>query len=117
MLMTHFTNRCRCEHVLQHDSAWKTFILKCKQSLYPDLGFLRSTSSAAAPVATAATTAGLWVRFVAVDGPGDGGVQSDGYINGPAAVHSGNCEGYLCGPQQRDSTGEHWTRHKHSETD
>ncbi|XDV36883.1 hypothetical protein PO909_006598 [Leuciscus waleckii] len=64
-----------------------------------------------------AVAAGLWARFCRCGRAGDGGVQSDGYINGPAAVYCGNTEGYLCGPQQHDSTRQRRTRHAHTETE
>lgn len=101
-------------HVLHHDSAWQTFILKHIWSIYP--------------VSFGSCLVLLVPRqrrqeqdcehgSVTVEGAGDGGVQSDGYINGPAAVYCGNCEGYLCGPQQHDSTGQHWTRPANTETE
>ncbi len=40
-------------------------------------------------------------------GPEMAGVQSNGYINSLGAVYCGNHEGYLCGPQQHDSSGQH----------
>lgn len=59
----------------------------------------------------------LWAWFCRCGRAGDGGIQPDGYINGPAAVYCGNTEGYLCGPQQHDSTRQRRTRHAHTETE
>lgn len=107
-------SRCRCLHARRNDSAWETFILKHSWSLYPDCFASRADIRLFGGTAVAA---GLWARFCHCGRAGDGGVQSDGYINGPAAVYCGNTEGYLCGPQQHDSTRQRRTRYAHTETE